>query len=73
MTDKLKWIVWVSTILTIVAALMNTEKNYLCWVVYSISNLGFIVYFYHKREWSIIILNIFYIGINIWGLYRWLI
>jgi len=70
-TNKYQVLLWLSTIMTIVGVFLNAEKNYLCWIFYMIGNFGFLIFFYKKREWAIIVLNCFYVAINIWGLYKW--
>jgi len=70
--NKAQFIIWTATAITIIGVILNAEKSSYCWVFYLVGNTGFLVYFIPKKEWSMVILNCFYVCLNIWGLFRWI-
>lgn len=72
--NKKWWVVLsiLGTLFAIIGILLNAQKNILCWGSWALSNLLFFVYFFPKKEWSIEVLNVIYICLNVWGFYRWM-
>jgi len=62
---------WIATILTIIAIVLNAYKNILCWWVYIVSNILWIVYFWPKQEWAVVMLNIIILCFNLFALRKW--
>jgi nicotinamide riboside transporter PnuC len=62
---------WISSFLTITAIILNAYKNIWCWSVYMVTNVLWIIYFWPKHEWAVVVLNIVFFIFNLFAMKKW--
>lgn len=70
------WCEWIGTITGILgAALISSNIGYIGWayVVFCFSSFSFMYFSYKLERWPFFIMNVIFLVINIWGIWRWLI
>ncbi len=50
---------------------LNVFKNKVCFLVWNVSTVGFIISFYIAQNWPFVVLWIFYFFVNFYGYYEW--
>ena len=62
---------WVLTILSIVGSWYNIQKNSLCFVIWSLANIGWIISFFFKGMYPQATLFIVYLLFSLYGWEKW--
>lgn len=62
---------WILTGLSILGTLYNLQKRAAGWVIWTISNLGWIVSFSHKGMMAEAFLFSVYLVLSVYGIFKW--
>jgi len=62
---------WTLTALSIIGTLYNLQKRVAGWVIWTISNAGWIISFSMKGMVAEATLFAVYLGLSIYGIYKW--
>jgi len=62
---------WLASFLTIAAIVLNGYKNVWCWPIYMVTNILWVVYFWPKQEWAVVILNLIFFIFNVFAMKKW--
>ena len=62
---------WIATIISIIGILLNSKKNILCWPVWLVSSLMFVIYFIVLQDNPSILLWVVFSGFNLYGWIQW--
>lgn len=63
--------IWIFIGISLFAFTLNIFKNKLCFLVWNISTIGFILNFYLEKNLPFVVLWIFYFFVNFYGYYEW--
>lgn len=63
--------IWIFVGISLIAFVLNIFKNKLCFIVWNLSNIGFIINFCLEKNWPFVVLWIFYFLINCYGYHEW--
>ena len=64
------WI-WICVGISLFAFLLNVFKNKICFLIWNVSTVGFVIHFYIEKNWPFVILWIFYFFVNFYGYFEW--
>jgi len=69
----MNWLIlsYILMVISIFGLFLNARKNILCWPIWLISSVLWVVYFIHLQEHASIIMWIVYTGFNIYGWFAW--
>jgi hypothetical protein len=70
------WYEILGTIICLVAAILlssNVNQEGLAYALFFVGTAFFCILFYHLKRSYLLILNILYLLINSWGIWRWLV
>jgi len=62
---------WAGTICQMLGLLFNAHKSIWCWSIWLTSNVFLITYSVVLSLWPVLVLNIFFVGFNIYGWIKW--
>lgn len=62
---------WILTGLSILGTLYNLQKRAAGWVIWTISNLGWVVSFTHKGMLAEAFLFSVYLVLSVYGIFKW--
>jgi nicotinamide riboside transporter PnuC len=62
---------WIASILSIVGIVFNAKKHILCWPIWLVSNVLWIIYFINIWNPQSLLLWIVFFGFNIYGWIQW--
>lgn len=64
---------WIGFSISIAGTVLNANHNILCWPLWIIGNMFWIVHFYRIRQWAVLTLWIILEFVNVYGWYQWTI
>jgi nicotinamide mononucleotide transporter len=62
---------WIAVALSIGGCYLNAKKKLICWPIWFLSGVIWIVYWYPKREWAAITTTVIYCILNVYGYFEW--
>jgi nicotinamide mononucleotide transporter len=62
---------WIATVISVVGVFLNARKNIICWPIWLISNILWIIYFFLLKNNPSIVLWIVFSFFNIYGWTQW--
>lgn len=63
--------IWINTIIALVGTILNIKKRRICFMIWLVSNSGFMVHNYLIGQYAQSLLFAVYVGLSIWGLWEW--
>jgi hypothetical protein len=68
----MKYLGWIATTLSIFGTILNAYNLIICWYIWGLANILWIIWSYKKREYSQIFLWSIFLLTNIFGYIKWL-
>ena len=62
---------WAATLLSGVGAIINANKSITGFYVWSVANILWISFALKHKHWGLLVMNVIFLGINIFGIYSW--
>lgn len=74
----LQWIEWIAMITGVTAALivsanLGARKTGIGFIIFTVSSISWVYVALSLEEWPLFFLNVVLTGVNLFGIYRWLI
>ena len=67
----IEYIGYLGTTLSLLGAFLNARKKRICWTIWLVSNVVWVIYGLYKPAPSVIALNITFACVNVYGLINW--
>lgn len=61
----------IAAILTAGGLVLSAQKQIACWPVWVLGNVLWIIFAVNTRQWPMLALNVFFLGLNVWGFIKW--
>jgi nicotinamide riboside transporter PnuC len=62
---------WIVTVSSLVGTVLNILKNKWCFVIWLLTNTLWCIYDFYISNYPQAILFLIYVGLAIWGIYKW--
>jgi nicotinamide mononucleotide transporter len=62
---------WIGLALNFIGAILNTRKIIWCWPVWILANTAWVVYWWPKQEYAMLLLMGMFTCLNIYGWWHW--
>jgi hypothetical protein len=62
---------WITTALCLIGTVLNVKKNSLCFWLWSVGNIAWLIFDIHSGLYSRALLDIVQLGFAIWGIIEW--
>lgn len=62
---------WAATILSVVGAIFNANQLIHGFYVWSLANILWILFALKHKHYGLLVMNLVFLGINIWGISTW--
>lgn len=69
--DILNILGWVAYVVALIGLVLNAKGKILCWPIWIVSAIIWVVYFVMKNDTQSIILWVTYLSFNFYGWYMW--
>ncbi len=62
---------WSATLLSVIGAIINANKEISGFYVWSVANILWIWFGAKYKHWGLVVMNLIFLGINIYALFTW--
>lgn len=62
---------WLATALSVTGAIVNANKEVGGFYIWSVANLLWMYFGWKFKHWGLVIMNLIFLGINIYGVITW--